>query len=97
MVFCLAAVHMMCRFQIQTVINIARRKRPCKVLFHIPKSDGWSGRQLLGNLLGLRRKFIGIELNPDYAAMARGRLGNANVVVGEEADEALPLFAGLGQ
>jgi DNA modification methylase len=37
-----------------------------------------------------RRRFIGIELNPEYAAMARGRLGQD--VTSDAAPEDMPLF-----
>ena len=37
-----------------------------------------------------QRRFVGIELNPDYARMARGRLGEN--VVEDEAEEDAPLF-----
>lgn len=37
-----------------------------------------------------RRRFLGIELNPEYARLARGRLGEDTTE--EEGDDALPLF-----
>jgi DNA modification methylase len=55
--------------------------------------DPFSGAATVGVVCRKHeRDFVGIELNPEYARMARGRLGE-NVASDPEAADEMPLFA----
>lgn len=59
--------------------------------------DPFSGAGTTGvAAVGLGRRFIGVELNPEYAAMADRRISrpHAPVTKARTADETLPLFGG---